>query len=501
MALIPRAALDYVTEQINGLSADAQAKVLKVLQALDWKPDDADNVAACRQAVVEALASIMPTYTDAAAQASADFYDASREMMVGEPLGAQAISGYDPRKTEGAVRSFVRFVLEDRVEAFNDQVLQRIDYETKRAAGTSMIENGKRDPLKPRYARVPTGPETCAFCIMLASRGFVYHTEGTAGAVDHYHANCDCRIVCGWDTYASGVSRRRAADVEVEGYDMDALYDQYVEDLRSGRLKLDDVAKSTSHVQNWKSDDFESYKDFADFIDGAKDIEDLQYRCAVVEQEWAKTGLSDRYYRQLRQIVSSKRRAIVGKTDPAPAGPGDTRIGPSVERVMHDLDRDAVASSAIDMNDTVKKLWRESKRSGDFAGIVEEYIASLSGNGTIACQKWVKPEGKELQVASWLAQAGYDVEFLKPSGNKGDHTPDIRLDGELWEIKRIETANPTKMKSRISDGLDQSGNVIVDLSVNESAEDLESAAVEMLEDPRANQIMVIVDGVMRVYKK
>ena len=112
-----------------------------------------------------------------------------------------------------------------------------------------------------------------------------------------------------------------------------------------------------------------------------------------------------------------------------------------------------------------------------------------------------QPEGKELQVASWLAQAGYDVEFLKPSGNKGDHTPDIRLDGELWEIKRIETANPTKMKSRISDGLDQSGNVIVDLSVNESAEDLESAAVEMLEGPRANQIMAIVDGVMRVYKK
>ena len=23
------------------------------------------------------------------------------------------------------------------------------------------------------------------------------------------------------------------------------------------------------------------------------------------------------------------------------------------------------------------------------------------------------------------------------------HTPDIRIDGELWEIKRIQTANPT----------------------------------------------------------
>lgn len=319
MAQIPRAALDYVTEQINGLSADAQAKVLKVLQALDWKPDDADNVAACRQAVVEALASIMPTYTDAAAQASADFYDASREMMVGEPLGAQAISGYRPEATEGAVRGFVRFVLEDRVDAFNDQVLQRIDYETKRAAGTSMIENGKRDPLKPRYARVPTGSETCAFCIMLASRGFVYHTEGTAGAVGHYHANCDCRIVCGWDTYASGSSRRRASGVEVEGYDTDALYDQYVDDLRSGRLKLGDVAKSTSHVQNWKSKDFKSYKDFADFIDGAKDMEDLQYRCAVVESEWANSGLSSKYYDMIR-LNATRKKTEIRKNDPGISG-------------------------------------------------------------------------------------------------------------------------------------------------------------------------------------
>ena len=313
---IPHAAVDFLTEEINGISADAQARVLKVLQGINWTPD---NIAECRDLVIQALAAVMPTYTTMAAQASADFYDASREMMVGEPLGAQAISGYRPEATEGAVRGFVRFVLEDRVESFNDQVLQRIDYETKRAAGTSMIENGKRDPLKPRYARVPTGSETCAFCIMLASRGFVYHTEGTAGAVDHYHANCDCRIVCGWDTFASGVSRRRAYGVEVEGYDMDALYDQYVDDLRSGRLKLSDVAKNTSHVQNWKSEDFKSYKDFADFIDDAKDMEDLQYRCAVVETEWANSGLSSKYYEMMRLKVAKKKTEI-RKNDPGISG-------------------------------------------------------------------------------------------------------------------------------------------------------------------------------------
>lgn len=208
---IPRAAVDFLTEEINGISADAQARVLKVLQGINWTPE---NIAECRELVLQALASVMPTYTDMAAQASADFYDAAREMVVGERMGAQAISDYDPAKTEGAVRGFVRFVLRDDVQTFNDQVLQRIDYEMKRSANMSVVENGRRDPKKVRYARVPTGDETCDFCLMLASRGFVYQSEGTAGA-GHTHSSCDCRCVPGWD------------GMEVEDYDPRSIYDRW----------------------------------------------------------------------------------------------------------------------------------------------------------------------------------------------------------------------------------------------------------------------------------
>ena len=213
-AIIPRAAVDFLTEEINGISSDAQARVLEVLQGVQWTPE---NVAECRELVLQALAAVMPTYTDMAAQASADFYDAARELALGERLGAVAISDYDPRKTEGAVRGFVRFVLDGRVETFNEQVLQRIDYEMKRSAGESMFANGRRDPRKPKFARVPTGAETCDFCLMLASRGFVYSSEATAGAVklDHYHSGDDCRVVCQW------------GDGSVEGYDTQAIYDRW----------------------------------------------------------------------------------------------------------------------------------------------------------------------------------------------------------------------------------------------------------------------------------
>ena len=208
---IPRAAVDFLTEEINGISADAQARVLKVLQGINWTPE---NVAACRDLVIQALASVMPTYTTMAAQASADFYDAARELVVGEKMGAKAISDFDMRKTEGAVRGFVRFVLRDDVQTFNDQVLQRIDYEMKRSANMSVVENGRRDPKRVRYARVPTGAETCDFCLMLASRGFVYQSEGTASA-SHCHSSCDCRVTPGWD------------GMEVEDYDPRSIYDRW----------------------------------------------------------------------------------------------------------------------------------------------------------------------------------------------------------------------------------------------------------------------------------
>lgn len=213
-ATIPRAAVDFLTEEINGISADAQARVLRVLQGIRWTPE---NVAECRELVLQALASVMPTYTTMAAQASADFYDAARELAVGERMGATAISGYDPRKTEGAVRGFVRFVLRGDVQTFNDQVIQRIDYEMKRSAGESMFANGRRDPRKPKFARVPTGAETCDFCLMLASRGFVYTSEATAGAIklDYYHSGCCCRVICQWE------------DGGVEDYDTQAIYDRW----------------------------------------------------------------------------------------------------------------------------------------------------------------------------------------------------------------------------------------------------------------------------------
>lgn len=65
------------------------------------------------------------------------------------------------------------------------------------------------------WARVPTGADTCAWCRMLASRGAVYRSEGTADG-DRYHGHCDCQpvLVRGSEDYPGG-------------YNPGALFDQY----------------------------------------------------------------------------------------------------------------------------------------------------------------------------------------------------------------------------------------------------------------------------------
>lgn len=65
-----------------------------------------------------------------------------------------------------------------------------------RSLNETIIANVGRDRDKgARFARVPTGFETCTFCLMLASRGAVEHMRKSAGEWKHFHRGCDCKVV------------------------------------------------------------------------------------------------------------------------------------------------------------------------------------------------------------------------------------------------------------------------------------------------------------------
>ncbi len=88
-----------------------------------------------------------------------------------------------------------------------------------RRANRAVAHNAERDGV--RYARVPQGGETCEFCAMLASRGFVYTSTKTAGELKHYHVGCRCKVV-----------PEPKDGLDVEGYDPDEWYSRW-KDLES----------------------------------------------------------------------------------------------------------------------------------------------------------------------------------------------------------------------------------------------------------------------------
>ena len=131
----------------------------------------------------------------------------------------------------------------------------------KRSAGESMFANGRRDKRRPKFARVPTGDETCDFCLMLASRGFVYSSEATAGAIklDHYHSGCSCRVICQWD------------DGDVEGYDTDAIYDRWQDAINA--LAAERAEKRGTTVEEERDKIFRGY---ANSAKSAKKLANMQ---------------------------------------------------------------------------------------------------------------------------------------------------------------------------------------------------------------------------------
>lgn len=294
MATIPLSILDAQTEALNSLSDALKKLVKEFLENVSY-----DSIEDLRIKLLEFLEPLLSEATLIAAAFSAEAYDSLRMEAAGSYLGATAHSGRDQEATENAIRALIQKVIEGKYEAFINLVLDRVDYEIKKAAAESTFHNAQNDPLKPRFARIPTGPETCPFCIMLASRGFVYHSARSAGELNHFHPNCDCRVVAGFE------------GMEVAGYDPDTLYDQYVSDLRSGKLKLKTVNKESSHTLRWQSDQFKDVHDFIDFIKDASSIDDLQQRCAVVEQEFTASGLSDRYRNNIMLAVQEMKRKLI----------------------------------------------------------------------------------------------------------------------------------------------------------------------------------------------
>lgn len=157
----------------------------------------------------EIMGDVTDAYGEMGAATAAEFFDAVMAVEDQE-LGAEVFSGIDADYIHGMCERY----------ATDPEIIDRVrdisQFIVKRAALECTIANCDKRNIK--YARVPSGRETCGFCLMLASRGWVYKTEKTAEGTNTMHRGCDCIIVPG----IPGVTK-------IRGYDPDALYERYLE--------------------------------------------------------------------------------------------------------------------------------------------------------------------------------------------------------------------------------------------------------------------------------
>ncbi|KAB5608405.1 hypothetical protein [Bifidobacterium jacchi] len=179
--------------------------------------------AGMRDALLDLVPAIARKYGDVGSVAAGEWFEQMRAKWFKDQTDIDATYQPDDTAMRGTIRRLAGHLWdeEDGTPADPDMMLRgllaNMDKWVK-AGGRETIERAsRRDARKPRYARVPQGP-TCGFCIMLASRGFVYSSaEAAGGDMNDYHNDCDCEPIPSWDK----------KNPKIEGYDPDSLYERY----------------------------------------------------------------------------------------------------------------------------------------------------------------------------------------------------------------------------------------------------------------------------------
>lgn len=133
----------------------------------------------------------------ASAELARKFYDAERERMLpGEPRHDVYLGEYDTdwflEAMEPARKAFSQ--AEASRESMNAVIGQAVKV-AENAGRNTIIRAVETDPKALRYARVQGGNESCAWCLVMISRGPVYHSRESAGEGAYWHENCDCKVV------------------------------------------------------------------------------------------------------------------------------------------------------------------------------------------------------------------------------------------------------------------------------------------------------------------
>ena len=206
------------------------------------------SVAEKREAAKLIMDGYIQGYDDIAAVFAAEWYD-RRAQKSGVALDqAITMTTYEPESVDAVARYQAKKLAKGGDAEFAKACGEYARNDAFRSLNETIVANVGRDRDKgARFARVPTGFETCTFCLMLASRGAVYHTRKSAGEWKHFHRGCDCKVVPSFerDPYAEVVEGVKPRELQ-ERYkmfkqidSMETLDDSNKKELKERALKVD----------------------------------------------------------------------------------------------------------------------------------------------------------------------------------------------------------------------------------------------------------------------
>ena len=215
--------------RVSVLDTAAKELLAKRLAAVDFAADGA--LGECHTIMREVCGASVGKTSDLAAA----FYDRVRALYNGLPsFEALAESHLDEAELMRLISQRCSGIPPGDIERLVKELQRILGDEIVREKFATMQANGRRDPAKPYFARVPVPSGsvyghkpgqthnlylaqhgTCAFCEILASRGFVYLARATANA--HVHDGCNCVPMPGFEH----------GRTKVGGYDPDIYVKRY----------------------------------------------------------------------------------------------------------------------------------------------------------------------------------------------------------------------------------------------------------------------------------
>lgn len=227
-----------------------------------------------KSAIYHAAVKAVNSFSDAAGSAACDFFDA--HVTGAQPSSIAPQPWFIKRRLYENIEKYAKtHKLGD--DEFMRLLAEEVGGEVVQHANRTTIHNAVKNNL--RYARVPFG-NSCAFCLMLASRGFVYKTETTAGEdKGHYHARCRCKIVAGkkdtkiGDHNPEKLNQRMmqiAKELDITNFNWeDYISDKTIQDLLQQEVRLRDkdwllTGKVPKYTQEANARPLQKEKDIAD---------------------------------------------------------------------------------------------------------------------------------------------------------------------------------------------------------------------------------------------